>query len=82
MGQTCQDDTITELSRPIEPEIMTRMVEKGIQQEQLDHSRPSDKQLVDNLEYYVVYFIWDIDTLIHCSIVFRTPPYPYSNTVV
>ena len=34
MGQTCQDDTRTELSRPGEPGLTTRMVEKGIQQQQ------------------------------------------------
>ena len=32
MGQTCQDDTRTELSRPGEPGL-TRMVKKGIQQQ-------------------------------------------------
>ena len=35
MGQTCQDDTRTELSRPGEPALTTRMVEKGIEQQQL-----------------------------------------------
>ena len=34
MGQTRQDDTRTELSRPGEPGLTTRMVEKGIQQQQ------------------------------------------------
>ena len=33
MGQTGQDDTRTELSRPGEPGLTTRMVEKGIQQQ-------------------------------------------------
>ena len=33
MGQTRQDDTRTELSRPGEPGLTTRMVEKGIQQQ-------------------------------------------------
>ena len=32
MGQTYQDDTSTELSRPGKPGLTTRMVEKGIQQ--------------------------------------------------
>ena len=32
MGQTRQDDTRTELSRPREPGLTTRMVEKSIQQ--------------------------------------------------
>ena len=36
MGQTCQDDT-TELSRPGEPGLTTRMVEKGIQQHGLEN---------------------------------------------
>ena len=31
MGQTCQDDTRTELSKPGEPGLTTMMVEKGIQ---------------------------------------------------
>ena len=34
MGQTRQDDMRTELSRPGEPGLTTRMVEKGIQQQQ------------------------------------------------
>ena len=34
MGETRQDDTRTELSRPGEPGLTTRMVEKGIQQQQ------------------------------------------------
>ena len=34
MGQTRQYDTRTELSRPGEPGLTTRMVEKGIQQQQ------------------------------------------------
>ena len=34
MGQTRQDDTRTELSRPGEPGVTTRMVEKDIQQQQ------------------------------------------------
>ena len=38
MGQTRQDDTRTELSRPREPGLTTRMVEKGIQQQ---HVSPS-----------------------------------------
>ena len=33
MGQTRQDDTRTELSRPGEPGLTTRIVEKGIQQQ-------------------------------------------------
>ena len=33
MGQTRQDDTRIELSRPGEPGLTTRMVEKGIQQQ-------------------------------------------------
>ena len=43
MGQTRQDNTRTELSRPGEPGLTMRMVEKGIQQQQpagqfsLDH---------------------------------------------
>ena len=34
MGQIRQDDTRTELSRPGEPGLTTRMVEKGIHQQQ------------------------------------------------
>ena len=34
MGQTRHDDTRTELSRPGEPGLTTRMVEKGIQHQQ------------------------------------------------
>ena len=33
MGQTRQDDTRTELSRPGEPGLTTRIVEKGIQKQ-------------------------------------------------
>ena len=32
MGQSCQDDTRTELSRPGKPGLTTRTVEKNIQQ--------------------------------------------------
>ena len=38
MGQTRKDDTRTELSRPGEPGLTTRMVEKGIQQQQTHKS--------------------------------------------
>ena len=45
MGQTCQDDTKTVLSRPGEPGLTTRMVEKGIQQQHTQHeAEGSNKQ--------------------------------------
>ena len=39
MGQTRQDDTKTELSRPGEPGLTAKMVEKSIQQQQPDYGR-------------------------------------------
>ena len=33
MGQTCQDDTRTEISRPGKPGLTRKMVEKGIQEQ-------------------------------------------------
>ena len=53
MGQTCQDDTRTELSRPGEPDLTTRMVEKDIQQQ---HARKKDYDMrMGHSEYSVGY---------------------------
>ena len=39
MGQTRQDDTRIELYRPGQPGLTTRIVEKVIQQQQVEHSK-------------------------------------------
>ena len=51
MGQTCQDDTRTELSRPGEPGLMTRMVEKDIQQQ---HHMRLSKMSAENSHTFLV----------------------------
>ena len=48
MGQTCQDDTRTELSRPGEPGLTTRIVEKGIQQQLPPTAVPLTERVSDD----------------------------------
>ena len=55
MGQTCQDDTRTELSRPGEHGLTTRIVEKGIQQHILHMLM--DKSLVEMYKHIIVYVL-------------------------
>ena len=61
MGQTCQDDTRTEPSRPGESGLTTRMVEKNIQQQQQEQANnvytQSEKNIYTMFGHVCIRFI-------------------------